>query len=117
MLPTLFAEESILSLRGTREILIGGHSWNIRYDEKRRMLYGLDKLFKTFSLNLYDSIHFTLGVNGVLRGRIYKPDGMEIKYKKKERSSTNTTLDDFFLCEEWSEDSDSLMSMYNLILT
>lgn len=104
MLPTLFVEESILSLRGTREIVIAEHEWNIRYDEKRRMLYGLDKLVKTFSLNLYESIHFTLGVNGVLRGRIYKEEVMEIKYQKSERSYTNTTTDDFFLYEDWSQD-------------
>lgn len=113
VLPTLVGEDTEKMLCGSQKIIIDGIAWNIRYHEKLRMIYALDELIEHFGLMVYDTIHFRLGLDGVLSARIYKMDGMKIIYSRPERTSRNRKCDDFFLFEESCEDTDLEMEEVN----
>lgn len=115
-MPALIGVETEKSLCRVSQIRIYGMDWQIRYHEKLRIIYGLEKVVQHFSLVEFDAIVFSFDMDGELCGRIFKSNGMEIVYYTPGSICSVQECEDCFIFEEKHSDSRLDMGMFRGIL-
>ena len=98
------------------QIRIYGMEWQIRYHEKLRIIYGLEKVVQHFSLVEFDAIVFSFDMCGELCARIFKSNGMEIIYYTPGSICSVQKCEDCFIFEEEISDSRLDMGMSRSII-
>lgn len=103
-MPALIGVETERSLSGVQKILIYGMEWQVGYNDKLRIIYGLEKVINHFNLAAFDTIHFSFEMDGVFCARIFKNNGMEIIYSKPGKNCGLEKFENCFLFEEGHRD-------------
>lgn len=116
-MPELIGIETEKSLSGVQKILIYGLEWQVGYNDKVRIIYGLEKVIKHFSLAAFDTLHFSFEMDGMLCARIFKNDGMEIIYSTTGKNCGLEKSEYCFLFEESHRDPNLDLGMCCNILS
>lgn len=99
-MPTFLGQETKKQLLGLQYIVVNELEWEVRYDHKLEIIYGLKNLINIFRLSQNDSIWFSVDVNDELKGRFFLSCAMEITFSKAESSSRRLESDHCFIFED-----------------
>ncbi|KAL8116482.1 hypothetical protein AgCh_022842 [Apium graveolens] len=104
--------ETEKQLLGVEHIVINGILWDVRYDAKLRIIYGLKQLIKYFGLVENDMILFSFDVNGEFCGRIFMCERKKSTRSTAESNMRRRPSGKFFLFEDNATDSPVEIGLY-----